>query len=339
MKIKKKIATIFSVVLTVCSVSNSFAGIGIKVNNQPLKGEAQSQIVNGRTLVPVRTIFEALGANVDWDSDTKTIKAKKDNISVVMVISQNYITVNGKTVDMDASAMIMGGRTYAPARYVAEAFGYNVEWDSKSKTVLINKTINQVTTEKSTETTTVVTTKAETTTKKTEVTTKKTKVPNKVETTTKKVEKSTETTTMSAQDILNSSPIEGVGATVFKLVKNDIKNAFKLYHIGNANSNNRFSQSTYNKFMEMWKSAAKTDVEKQFVSQSQIVYKSMITTCKKLDKRVEKHPASADVRNYCEKRRETLENMISTYLASKDIAAVKSNAEKIKKYATATSST
>ena len=88
---------------------------------------------------------------------------------------------------------------------------------------------------------------------------------------------------MSAQEILNSSPIEGVGATVFKLVKNDIKNAFKLYHIGNANSNNRFSQSTYNKFMEMWKSTAKTDVEKQFVSQSRIVYKSMITTCKKLD--------------------------------------------------------
>ncbi len=339
MKIKKKIATIFSVVLTVCSVSNSFAGIGIKVNNQPLKGEAQPQIVNGRTLVPVRTIFEALGANVDWDSDTKTIKAKKDNISVVMVISQDYITVNGETVDMDASAMIMGGRTYAPARYVAETFGYNVEWDSKSKTVLINKTINQVNTEKSTETTTVVTTKAETTTKKTEVTTKKTKVPNKVETTTKKVEKSTETTTMSAQEILNSSPIEGVGATVFKLVKNDIKNAFKLYHIGNANSNNRFSQSTYNKFMEMWKSTAKTDVEKQFVSQSQIVYKSMITTCKKLDQRVGKHPASTDVRNYCEKRRETLENMISTYLASKDISAVKNNAEKIKKYASATSST
>ena len=332
MKIKKKIATIFSVVLTVCSVSNSFAGIGIKVNNQPLKGEAQPQIVNGRTLVPVRTIFEALGANVDWDSDTKTIKAKKDNISVVMVISQDYITVNGETVDMDASAMIMGGRTYAPARYVAETFGYNVEWDSKSKTVLINKTINQVNTEKSTETTTVVTTKAETTTKKT-------KVPNKVETTTKKVEKSTETTTMSAQEILNSSPIEGVGATVFKLVKNDIKNAFKLYHIGNANSNNRFSQSTYNKFMEMWKSTAKTDVEKQFVSQSQIDYKSMITTCKKLDQRVGKHPASTDVRNYCEKRRETLENMISTYLASKDISAVKNNAEKIKKYASATSST
>ena len=253
--------------------------------------------------MPVRTIL-ALGANVDWDSDTKTIKAKKDNISVVMVISQDYITVNGETVDMDASAMIMGGRTYAPARYVAETFGYNVEWDSKSKTVLINrKPINQVNTEKSTETTTVVTTKAETTTKKTEVTTKKTKVPNKVETTTKKVEKSTETTTMSAQEILNSSPIEGVGATVFKLVKNDIKNAFKLYHIGNANSNNRFSQSTYNKFMEMWKSTAKTDVEKQFVSQSQIVYKSMITTCKKLDQRVGKHPASTDVRNYCEKRR------------------------------------
>lgn len=332
MKIKKKIATIFSVVLTVCSVSNSFAGIGIKVNNQPLKGEAQPQIVNGRTLVPVRTIFEALGANVDWDSDTKTIKAKKDNISVVMVISQDYITVNGETVDMDASAMIMGGRTYAPARYVAEAFDYSVDWDSKSKTVLINKVINQTTTEKSTETTTVVTTKAETTTKKTQETTK-------VETTTKKVEKSTETTTMSAQEILNSSPIEGVGATVFKLVKNDIKNAFKLYHIGNANSNNRFSQSTYNKFMEMWKSTAKTDVEKQFVSQSQIVYKSMITTCKKLDQRVGKHPASTDVRNYCEKRRETLENMISTYLASKDISAVKNNAEKIKKYASATSST
>lgn len=330
MKVKKKIATIFSIALTICSVSNSFAGIGIKVNNQSLEGDDEPQIVDGRTLVPVRTIFEALGANVDWNSNTKTITAKKDKTSVVMVINQNSMTVNGKTVNMDTSAMIIDNRTYAPARYVAEAFGYNVDWDSNTKTVVINKATTQVTTEKATETTTE---KVEVTTKKTEPTTKK------AETTTKKVETTTETTTMSAQDILNSSPIEGVGASTFKLVKNDIKNAFKLYHIGNANSNNRFSQGTYNKLMDMWDSTAKTDIEKQFVGHSKIVYKSIITTCKKLDQRIEKHPSSRDVREYCEKRRDTLDNMISTFLTSKDIAAVKANAEKIKNYATATSST
>ena len=322
MKINKKIAAILSVVLSVCTVSNTFAEIGLNINNKTITSDTAPQIVEGRTLVPVRTIFEELGAKVQWDENNKTVTGKKDEITVSMKIDEKIITVNGKSVEMDSCAMIIDSRTYAPARYVAEAFGYNVDWDSNTKEVIIYTTTTLATTEATTETTTKA---AQTTTKKAETTTKK--------------ETTTETTTLSTRDILNSSPVEGVSASLYKLVKTDIKNAFKIYYIGNANSNNRFSPSTYNKLMDYWDSTAKDDTEKKFVQYSKVVYASMVSTCKKLDKRIEKHPSSTNVRTYCEKRKEGLDGLINTYFSSVNIAEAKKISDKIKSYAASTSAT
>jgi len=90
-----------------------------------------------RTLVPLRAIFEALGATVDWDGATQTVTAKKDSDVIKLQIGSNEMTVNGKTVTLEVPAQLINGRTMVPVRAIAEAFGAEVYWDAATRTVKI----------------------------------------------------------------------------------------------------------------------------------------------------------------------------------------------------------
>ncbi len=92
---------------------------------------------NNRTLVPFRAALEAFGADVEWDSETRTAKAIKGDIIVEVPVGQKYIVKNGENIESDSAAIIKDGRTYLPIRKVIEAFGAEVQWDSKLKTVVI----------------------------------------------------------------------------------------------------------------------------------------------------------------------------------------------------------
>jgi len=95
------------------------------------------QIENGRTLVPLRAIFEALGAVIEWEGDTQTVTASKDGTVVVLTIGSAAPTINGQTIAIDQPGIIVNGRTLAPLRFVAEAFGGKVEWDAPTQTATI----------------------------------------------------------------------------------------------------------------------------------------------------------------------------------------------------------
>lgn len=138
--------------------------ISIEIMGQKLSIDNVPQIIEGRTMVPVRAIFEGIDADVDWDSETKVIKGVKDGTVVIMQIDNRQFSINGSEEYMDAAPLIIEGRTYAPARYVAEAFGFDVDWDSENKTVkigMINQGASVTTEEKTTvEITTEITTKS-----------------------------------------------------------------------------------------------------------------------------------------------------------------------------------
>ena len=86
-------------------------------------------IVDGRTLVPVRGVFEELGFEVDWEQDTETARLTRSGHEVVLTIgSANFIT-NGESHTLDVPAQIIGGRTMLPIRAVLESVGYSVDWD------------------------------------------------------------------------------------------------------------------------------------------------------------------------------------------------------------------
>ena len=111
--------------------------IEIRVNGTYIDFDAAPVIVDDRTLVPVRAIFEALGAEVWWDAETRTASAYGRDKSIEMTIDQNYFKKNGETVWLDVPAQIISDRTFVPARAIAEALDCYVTWEPSTRTVII----------------------------------------------------------------------------------------------------------------------------------------------------------------------------------------------------------
>ncbi|WP_249861954.1 copper amine oxidase N-terminal domain-containing protein [Paenibacillus konkukensis] len=95
---------------------------------------------NQRTLVPVRFVAEALGAKVGWEAESRSVPIQKDDQNIRLTISSHVATVNGEEVAFDTQAVMQGGRTFVPLRFVSEILDVAVEWDDKTTTVLLSTT-------------------------------------------------------------------------------------------------------------------------------------------------------------------------------------------------------
>ena len=128
---------IMALIIFLLSFSSVYAEDNIKVyiNSVPVYFDTNPIMINGRTMVPVRDIFEALGAEVYWNGETRTVTAAKDGSNVSMTIGNNKILVNDLIIIMDTTPVIMNNRTLIPARFAAEAFECSVEWDAQTRTV------------------------------------------------------------------------------------------------------------------------------------------------------------------------------------------------------------
>ena len=115
--------------------------IAIKFNGSWMNFDVDPVIINSRTMVPLRAIFEALGATVSWDDETATAKATRNGKSVSVTIGSNLAIVDGESVTIDQSASLLNGRTMVPLRFVSEAFGADVQWLGDSQSVIINAII------------------------------------------------------------------------------------------------------------------------------------------------------------------------------------------------------
>lgn len=94
-------------------------------------------LVDGRTLVPMRDIFESLGAEVQWNGYDRSIIASKDNVNIYMMIDNSEVKVNEETISLDVPPKIIGGKTMVPLRFLGEAIGAKVKWDEENSRALI----------------------------------------------------------------------------------------------------------------------------------------------------------------------------------------------------------
>lgn len=111
--------------------------IDVRVGGKLLSFDVAPQIVNDRTLVPMRTIFAELGAEVEWDAETATVTATKESKTVSLTINSTTAKINGEDYTLDAAPVIYQDRTLVPCRFVSDVFGAEVLWDADNLLVEI----------------------------------------------------------------------------------------------------------------------------------------------------------------------------------------------------------
>lgn len=111
--------------------------VTVMVDGEYVKFDVQPTIIEGRTLVPVRAIFEALGAEVDWNGDTRTAVSSKGDTKVSVQIDNNVMKVNDADVVLDVPAQLIDNRTLVPVRAISEAYDCYVDWNGDKRTVIV----------------------------------------------------------------------------------------------------------------------------------------------------------------------------------------------------------
>ena len=117
--------------------------ISVTINGEPLVTDVAPTIVNDRTMLPMRAIFEALGAEVEWVGEDSLIFATKGTSLITMKIGMpkmNVQKIDAEApiiVDLDTAPYIQDDRTMVPVRAIAEAFEAEVDWIDETSTVVI----------------------------------------------------------------------------------------------------------------------------------------------------------------------------------------------------------
>lgn len=141
----KKIKFVFLIVLVLLVLSSAsvFAKGDTKlyIDGKEVKTDVSPEIVNNRVMVPVRSIFEELGADVTWIGSRKQVIVKSISTRIVLNVDKTKAYVDDKAFELDVAPMIINGRTVIPVRFVSETLGYDVIWDSKTNSVHINKPV------------------------------------------------------------------------------------------------------------------------------------------------------------------------------------------------------
>lgn len=111
--------------------------ISIRYNERFVYSDVPAVIIDDRTLVPMRAIFERFGAKLDYNGETSTATATLGDRVVVVSENDKTAYVDGQAVELDVPAMILNDRFVVPVRFISESFGATVDWDEKAKTVFI----------------------------------------------------------------------------------------------------------------------------------------------------------------------------------------------------------
>lgn len=133
------VLSLIAVMFPLGQAAHATGTISVLVDGKTLSMDSPPVQENGRVLVPLRAIFEAIGASVGWDQKTSTITAKKGDTTVVLKLGEKNAKVGATTVTLDVPARLgAGNRTLVPVRFVGEAFGGNVNWDGAARRVTVS---------------------------------------------------------------------------------------------------------------------------------------------------------------------------------------------------------
>ena len=111
--------------------------VKVQVNGQELTFDTPPRMISDRTFVPIRALFEEMGAEVNWDEETKTAAVTQNDQTITFQMDNTAATVNGEEKEMDVPARMINDRIMIPLRFLSENLGYQVDWDDENYLVSI----------------------------------------------------------------------------------------------------------------------------------------------------------------------------------------------------------
>ncbi|WP_135556759.1 RCC1 domain-containing protein [Paenibacillus cymbidii] len=121
----------------VAAVEDDPLAVHVTLNGKALAFEQPPVIIGEKTMVPMRSIFTALGATIDWNDATRTVTAAKGERTVELTIGAGIAYVNGKPVELEQPATIVNDFTVVPVRFIGDALGTSVDWVGATRTVVL----------------------------------------------------------------------------------------------------------------------------------------------------------------------------------------------------------
>ncbi len=150
----KRMVAILAAITALCLSFGAFAAGGateikLQIGNPAMTVDGAQQeidpgrgtapiIQDGRTLLPIRAVIEALGGGVIWDQETQTVVLSCGNDIITMVINDTTAFINEDAQTLDVAPVVIDGRTMLPIRFIAEGFKLDVDWDQETKTVTVS---------------------------------------------------------------------------------------------------------------------------------------------------------------------------------------------------------
>ncbi len=115
-----------------------YRGAKVRINETLTRFEDQYPlIIDDYTFIPVRGVFEKLGAQVLWDGGARTVTLTRNGTQISLTLGSDTARVNSQSCPLGASARLINGRTMIPLRFISEELGFAVEWNSDTRTAVI----------------------------------------------------------------------------------------------------------------------------------------------------------------------------------------------------------
>ncbi len=112
--------------------------VNLIINGMRVKLDTDPVMRNGIVFVPLRGIFERLGATVTYEKSTQTVAAQRRDTTVLLTTGNSFATINGSRTRMMSPPFQMQNRTYVPLRFISESLGCQVGWHPPTRTVAIS---------------------------------------------------------------------------------------------------------------------------------------------------------------------------------------------------------
>ncbi len=152
---KKLLSIILSAVLCIVSIaavaSDTDTTVTLQINNPVMTVNGIEKeidpgmgtvpvIINERTLLPVRAVVEEIGGTVGWNGEKQEVTLSYEQNTIILTINNTTAYLNGAAQTLDTAPTIINDRTMLPIRFIAESFGFDVDWNNENQIVTITKT-------------------------------------------------------------------------------------------------------------------------------------------------------------------------------------------------------